>query len=583
MKRTGFFIIALCLFLNGAAQEKKGGLSDFMKDELKDFDQFISEENKAFISFMREPWKEYAPEKPVEKRVKPEPVKPVVYDPKTAPKSAKPVCLSIEEILDLTSAEGKQQSVVKVKDVDVIEFEKPVVIVKKKKEPTVITIVERVEEKPQNKPVVEPERVADVPVAGTPVTKPVAKPNRVVEPEASQPEAKQPDVKQPERQLPEPELVPKQPSSRPKTDNSPLFAGGAGRSKINFGGRDFYVSNAMNRTCKLNGVTENAIADAYEGLCSTNYTALLNDCDQIRKALSLNEWGYFTLLRQVSDAYCSTADESVVMQQFLLNEKGYKAKMGRKSTDNKLLLFVVPDCQIYAKTYVVLNGQKYYSMDGVQRCQFYMCQKDSPKARNLLKMELNGIPSFDGPAVTSTHQAQGSAAKATVSVPKALADFYKGYPQCDYNVYFNAPVNQDVEYALLSSLAPFVKGKSEKDAANLLINYVQTAFSYKTDDDQFGYEKPFFVEELFYYPYSDCEDRSILFSYLVRKLTGLEVVLLSYPEHMATAVCFNEDVTGDYVMAGGKKYVVCDPTYIGAPIGLAMPQFKNVAAKVMKY
>ena len=31
------------------------------------------------------------------------------------------------------------------------------------------------------------------------------------------------------------------------------------------------------------------------------------------------------------------------------------------------------------------------------------------------------------------------------------------------------------------------------------------------------------------------------------------------------------------------ELVICDPTYIGASIGLAMPQFKNVAAKVLKY
>ncbi len=38
-----------------------------------------------------------------------------------------------------------------------------------------------------------------------------------------------------------------------------------------------------------------------------------------------------------------------------------------------------------------------------------------------------------------------------------------------------------------------------------------------------------------------------------------------------------------YITVSGKKYIICDPTYIGASIGLAMPQFKNVAAKVLKY
>ena len=123
----------------------------------------------------------------------------------------------------------------------------------------------------------------------------------------------------------------------------------------------------------------------------------------------------------------------------------------------------------------------------------------------------------------------------------------------------------------------------QAEAANILIDFVQTAFQYQTDDEQFGYEKPFFVDEVFYYPYCDCEDRSILYSYLVRTLMGLDVVLLDYPNHIATAVCFDENVSGDYLMVEGKKYVVCDPTYIGASIGNAMPQYRDVAAKVLKY
>lgn len=146
-----------------------------------------------------------------------------------------------------------------------------------------------------------------------------------------------------------------------------------------------------------------------------------------------------------------------------------------------------------------------------------------------------------------------------------------------------APVSQEVQQTVLPSLQAAVQGKKQSEAANILINFVQTAFDYKTDGDQFGYEKPFFVDELFYYPYSDCEDRAVLYSYLVRTLMGLDVVLLEYPNHMATAVCFDENIDGDYITVSGKKYIICDPTYIGASIGLAMPQFKNVAAKVLKY
>lgn len=559
MKKTISFIAGLLLALTGMAQENKGGISGFMKEELEDFDKFMDDADKDFINFMREPWKEFEAEKPVLKRVKPEPVKPVVYDEKTAPKSEKPVCLTIEEILDMTTSEGKQKPVVQLNEVDRIVFDKPEVIVRKKKDPKVIII----EEKAADKPTAQPEK------------KPVVE---VVE---AEPEAEPAPVVEAGRR-PEPAAEPRLPVS--STPMSPLYRGESGRSKIVYSGLAFYLNNSLNRKCSLNGLNENAIADAYEALCNSDYKPLLADCAQIRKDLRLNDWGVFTLVRQVADTYCGTANESIVMQQFLLNEMGYKARMARKATEDKMMLFVATDCSIYAHPYITLNGQNYYNLSGNnEQCQFYMCQKDSPKAKNSVGMQLKEAPLFPGTVVSSTHQAKGSAARVTVDVPKALMDFYKDYPQCDYSVYFNAPVNAAMENRILSSLAPLVQGRNEADAANILINFVQTAFQYQTDGQQFGYEKPFFVEELFYYPYSDCEDRAMLFSYLVRKLLGLDVVLLDYPEHIATAVRFNGNVSGDYLMVNGRKYIVCDPTYIGASIGMTMPRYKTVSAKVLKY
>ena len=559
MKKTISFIAGLLLALTGMAQENKGGISGFMKEELEDFDKFMDDADKDFINFMREPWKEFEAEKPVLKRVKPEPVKPVVYDEKTAPKSEKPVCLTIEEILDMTTSEGKQKPVVQLNEVDRIVFDKPEVIVRKKKDPKVIII----EEKAADKPTAQPEK------------KPVVE---VVE---AEPEAEPAPVVEAGRR-PEPAAEPRLPVS--STPMSPLYRGESGRSKVMYGGLAFYLNNSLNRKCSLNGLNENAIADAYEALCNSDYKPLLADCAQIRKDLRLNDWGVFTLVRQVADTYCGTANESIVMQQFLLNEMGYKARMARKATEDKMMLFVATDCSIYAHPYITLNGQNYYNLSGNnEQCQFYMCQKDSPKAKNSVGMQLKEAPLFPGTVVSSTHQAKGSAARVTVDVPKALMDFYKDYPQCDYSVYFNAPVNAAMENRILSSLAPLVQGRNEADAANILINFVQTAFQYQTDGQQFGYEKPFFVEELFYYPYSDCEDRAMLFSYLVRKLLGLDVVLLDYPEHIATAVRFNGNVSGDYLMVNGRKYIVCDPTYIGASIGMTMPRYKTVSAKVLKY
>lgn len=122
---------------------------------------------------------------------------------------------------------------------------------------------------------------------------------------------------------------------------------------------------------------------------------------------------------------------------------------------------------------------------------------------------------------------------------------------------------------------------SQRYAVEQLLNWVQTAFIYEYDDKIWGKDRTFFPEETLYYPYSDCEDRAILFTRLVRDILGLECLLVYYPGHLASAVCFNEETNGDHIILNGKKYTICDPTYINAPVGITMPGMDNKIAKVI--
>ena len=115
----------------------------------------------------------------------------------------------------------------------------------------------------------------------------------------------------------------------------------------------------------------------------------------------------------------------------------------------------------------------------------------------------------------------------------------------------------------------------------MLLNWVQTGFVYEYDDKVWGHDRAFFAEETLYYPYCDCEDRSILFSRLIRDLLGLDVALIYYPGHLATAVCFDSDVSGDIMLINNRKFVVCDPTYIGAPVGAQMPGLEYEKAQAI--
>ena len=616
MKR--FILLAFCATCcMGTQAQVVDDFDDFVNSEIASFDKFIDDANKQFISFLRNPWKEFDSKKPVEKRVKPEPVKPVVYDEKKDPDTT-PVELTIEEILGQSTKESKQRPQGRVIDGgEKVTFDKPqkrVDNTNKRRQP-----VDTESEKPQ--PVVKPETPAPVPAPvptsqpaapatkptcpnakptcpnakpAAPATKPTCPNSKPTCPNAKPacPNAKPtcPNAKptcpnaQPAAPTTKPVVVPVTPPAvKPSAPTGELFTASADKQMVNFCGQKVYVDKSLKGVCSIGNMRENAIADAYEAMCKADYKALVDDCRKVKKELNLNDWGIFLFVREASKTLCTDENAAVVMQQFLLNELGYKSKMARRADRNQMLLFVAADCQVYGHPYFTKDGLNYYNLTSNESCQFYMCQEDSPKAKSKLNMQVNHAPALNAGMVNSVHKNRSGSVAVSVDVPKSLMEFYGSMPQCDYSVYVNAEVNPSVASKVLSTLAPLVNGKSEAEAANLLINFVQTGFQYATDQEQFGYEKPFFVEELFYYPYCDCEDRSVLYSYLVSNLLKLDVVLLDYPNHIATAVCFNENVSGDFVTVGGKKYVVCDPTYIGASIGKAMPQFKNVAAKVLKY
>ena len=551
MKRLILFALGATCCMGTQAQVVDDDFDNFIKTEVQSFDKFIDDANKQFISFLRNPWKEFEAKKPVEKRTKPEPVKPVVYDEKKDP-VAPPVELDIEDILGQSTGESKQRPQGKINDGEKVGFEKP-------------------QPKPAT-PTAKPATPATKPA--TPTAKPASPTAKPTTPAAKPATPTSPTTP--------PAVVPV-PTAKPSAPMSALYKESSEKQMINYCGQRIYVDKSLKGVCSIGNMREKAVADAYEAMCKADYKPLLADCRQLKKDLKLNDWGVFLFVRDASNALCADAHASVVMQQFLLNELGYKSKMARRADRDQMLLFVATDCKMYGRPYFTKDGLNYYNLTSDETCQFYMCQEDSPKAKSSIDMQITNAPLLNSGMVNSVHKNGAGTVAVSVDVPKSLMLFYKSMPQCDYSVYVNAKVNPAVADRLLSSLAPIVDGKSETEAANLLINFVQTGFKYATDQEQFGYEKPFFVEELFYYPYCDCEDRSVLYSYLVRNLLKLDVVLLDYPNHIATAVCFNENVSGDFVTVEGKKYIVCDPTYIGASIGKAMPQFKRVAAKVLKY
>lgn len=332
-------------------------------------------------------------------------------------------------------------------------------------------------------------------------------------------------------------------------------------------------------------ISEKPLAKAWRALSAEEYDMTLQSALNVRKHMNLCDWGYMQLLQQVCEKRYGMTAKARMMQAYLMAQSGYKVRLAYAG--EQLYMLVASDYNILSMFYFVVDGEKFYPMNCMTK-ELSIC-KAAFDVEKKLSLQIAKEQNLDADVVEARRLSSKYGIRVEVQQNKNLMDFYAHYPSSymDGNiytrwaVYANTPLDAAMAASLYPALREAIAGMSERDAVNKLLNFVQTAFEYEYDETVWGADRAFFAEETLCYPYADCEDRAVLFSRLVRDLLGLDVVLLYYPGHLATAVAFGEAVAGDYLVYGNRKYVVCDPTYIGAPVGRTMPNMNNQEAQVI--
>ena len=336
----------------------------------------------------------------------------------------------------------------------------------------------------------------------------------------------------------------------------------------------------------LSALDEDAIADAWTVLADSRYDVTVSSALNARKSNTLCDWSYMKMLQAVTEKKYGKTNEAVLMQAFLMTQSGYRIRLGMD--DERLYMLVASLYDIFDFKYFRLDNTKFYNVSGEKTGRLQITEANFEKEKSL-SLQIRQLPQLSNEPSPKRVLTSRKGLTSVASVNKNLIDFFDGYPQACYNgnqatrwvAYANTPMERSVKGMLYPPLRDAIQGMSPRDAVGLLLNWVQTAFEYEYDDKVWGGDRAFFAQETLFYPYCDCEDRSILFSRLVRDLTGLDIIFLYYPGHLATAVAINDDGPGDYVMYRNRKYIVCDPTFINAAVGRTMPGMDNQQAQII--
>ena len=337
-------------------------------------------------------------------------------------------------------------------------------------------------------------------------------------------------------------------------------------------------------------LSEEKIADAWQQLSDGRCEELLAQCLELRRRYQLNDWGYIQLLDSISQTCGKTGNDATMLMAWLYCQSGYKMRLAR--ADGHLYMLFASENIIYRHNFFTIDNERFYPYKGDRLKELNICAASFPKEQCMtLQMSQEPRLTVNSTKSRTLQSKQYPNIRVTTTVNHNLIDFYNDYPTGSINndfstrwaMYANTPLGDEAKASLYPALRKAIAGKSKLQATEELLNFVQTAFVYEYDSIVWGEDRAFFPEETLFYPYADCEDRSILFSRLVRDLLDLRVVLLYYPGHLAAAVRFeDEQPTGDYLQLPEGRYFVADPTYIGAPIGLTMPSCRDKKITVIQ-
>lgn len=357
---------------------------------------------------------------------------------------------------------------------------------------------------------------------------------------------------------------------------------------FNFYGTSFTVRADRTKIFRPASISEADVANTWNEISDNVFEHTLEDLLKIRDSHNFCDWAYLQMIHSFSSAFTEDENAAAVLSAWLLCQSGYKTRLAR--SDRKLYFLFASEYTIYGMNCFKINGEKFYCIND-EVSQISIADACSFPKEQGLSFSIERQPALAGEYSSDRVLKAEEYASASVSssVNANLIKFMDSYPDSQYGdnymtrwaMYAETPLDGHSKDRIYPSLKKAIEGKSELEAANVLLNFVQTAFKYEYDDKVWGRDRVFFAEETLYYDYCDCEDRAILFSRLIRDLLALDVALIYFPNHLAAAVRFNSPVPGDFFVQEGKRYVVCDPTYIGAPVGATMPDMKGKEATLI--
>lgn len=318
---------------------------------------------------------------------------------------------------------------------------------------------------------------------------------------------------------------------------------------------------------------DRSLQQSFRGLTQARAIALLESLLQVKERFLLNDWLFYQLTCAATKRVLEhrSKAEMELLTWFLLTEAGFDTRLARR--DERLFVYAATKDEIFEAPLIEDAQKTFVNLTALREKQknpgaVRLVPIGLPKGDRSFSFQLQILPLL--PVQKLERQIAFTCGKEThqlqVEIDQTLVKWLREYPRIQESAYFLAPMSTALRASLLPQLQALIKGKAPVETLELLVQFTRSAFRYDEDEPHFGSNKPMIPEEVFFYPFSDCEDRSALLYALIRELMIIPAIVVAYPNHITVAVAM-PNLGPDFLLHQGRRYYICDPTSPpGAPI-----------------
>jgi len=326
--------------------------------------------------------------------------------------------------------------------------------------------------------------------------------------------------------------------------------------------KSFY--GQLGKLSPLNGKSE--VENYFKKLERSNYRLFMNNLDSYRAKFQLNDWHYYELLRLASEEVFRGKSklDRTLLAWFILNKKGFNCRL--TFLRNRAFLNIYTNDELYEVPIIEEAGQSFVNLSSFHD---HTASLESLYIESYIPNPQGKAFSFDIPTLPKlkseskerviTFRNGMDTYQMDVNYDGTVISWMQSYRFIAEHKYVEVPLSTVLANSLVPKLKKITQGKSERGSLEILVAFTRSAFEYARDEQYFGKSKPMIPDEVFFYPKSDCEDRSAIFYALVKEVLDLPMIVMAFQDHVTVGVSTTKPI-GQAINYNNRRYYVCDPT-----------------------